>query len=145
MIRFGAHRTLKVSEMSGFLNRCKKLVYYNFPALSILLLYFIAYKAHQNFTGHVIHKSEKHERITIRVNTYRRLDLLEGFMDYYATCDIVGQVQVVWSDLENKAPMDWLKKYPEGKYAFEIHTTNSLSNRFRPLIPVDTEVLAKSK
>jgi hypothetical protein len=64
-------------------------------------------------------------------------------MDYYKTCDVVSQVQVVWSDQVNKAPVEWLKKYPEGKYIFEIHDTNSLSNRFRALIPVNTEVFTQ--
>lgn len=61
-------------------------------------------------------------------------------MDSYAKCESVKQVQVVWSDQQNSPPQDWISKYPEGKFVFEIHNNNSLSNRFRPRIPVPTEV-----
>jgi hypothetical protein len=76
----------------------------------------------------------------IRVNTYRRLDLIKNFMDYYKTCETVRQVQVVWSDQVNSPPLDWLNNYPKDKFMFEVHKTNSLSNRFRVLDNVPTEV-----
>jgi len=79
--------------------------------------------------------------VTIRVNTYRRLDLLEVFLDYYTshTCKkVIKQIQVVWSDQENKPPVSYLKKYPSPKVQFEQHDTNSLSNRFRALLDVPT-------
>ena len=78
----------------------------------------------------------------IRVNTFRRMDLLEYFLEYYATCEVVEQVQVVWSDPGNKAPVEWLNRFPGGKYLFEIHTTNSLNNRFKPLQDIPTQVSA---
>ena len=74
----------------------------------------------------------------VRVNTYRRLDLLKEFLEYYVDCDIVEEIQVVWSDLASKPP-DWTRKYL--KSVFEIHLeNNSLTNRFIPLIPIKTEV-----
>jgi cell division protein FtsI/penicillin-binding protein 2 len=85
------------------------------------------------------HKDQK--EITIRVNTFRRLDLLEMFLDHYEQCSSVQQIQVVWSDQENKAPLEWLKKYTLNKVLFEIHDKNSLSNRFRNLVPVPTEAV----
>ena len=61
-------------------------------------------------------------------------------MDYYKTCDIISQVQIVWSDQVNKPPLDWLKNYPKDKFMFEVHKTDSLNNRFRVLDSVPTEV-----
>ena len=76
----------------------------------------------------------------LRVNTFRRLDLLSLFLDHYSTCRNVRQIQVVWSDQNNSAPMTWLKHYPEGKVVFEVHGNDSLNNRFHHLIPIPTEV-----
>jgi hypothetical protein len=76
-----------------------------------------------------------------RVNTFRRLDLIKGFMDYYKTCSVIRQVQIVWSDQVNSPPHDWLSSYPKDKYVFEVHKTDSLSNRFRALGGVPTEVI----
>jgi CTP:phosphocholine cytidylyltransferase-like protein len=81
------------------------------------------------------------EHLTIRVNTFRRLDSLEIFLDYYATCDVVKQIQVVWSDQENAAPLAWTEKYPDTKVLFELHKNNSLSNRFRPLTEILTQAV----
>lgn len=66
--------------------------------------------------------------------------MLKVFIESYAKCDAVKQVQIVWSDQENSPPQDWIAKYPEGKFMFEVHKENSLSNRFRPLVDVPTEV-----
>jgi hypothetical protein len=62
-------------------------------------------------------------------------------MDYYKTCSIIRQVQIVWSDQVNSPPHDWLSSYPKDKYVFEVHKTDSLSNRFRALGEVPTEVI----
>ena len=75
------------------------------------------------------------------MNTFRRLDLLEIFLDHYQTCRNVKQIQVIWSDQTKGAPLHWLSKYPKDKVLFEIHTSNSLNNRFHALVPVPTEVL----
>ncbi len=103
-------------------------------------MYFVTYSIYVNVGIHTIHESEQKEGLTIRVNTYRRLDLLENFVEYYAKCDVVSQVQIVWSDQKDKPPKELLKKYPKDKFVFETHSSNSLSNRFRALIPVPTEV-----
>jgi hypothetical protein len=80
--------------------------------------------------------------IFLRVNTFRRLDLLETFLRYYKECKIVQEVQVVWSDQDNRAPFHWINDFglPTDKYKFEIHRNNSLSNRFRPLLSIPTSV-----
>jgi Glycosyl transferase family 64 domain len=68
------------------------------------------------------------------------LDLLEIFLEHYAYCENVKQIQVVWSDQKAAAPNDWLSKYPAGKVVFETHSTDSLNNRFHNLTSIPTEV-----
>jgi hypothetical protein len=80
-------------------------------------------------------------QVTMRVNSFRRLDLLEFFLDYYKTCAAVKQIQVVWSDQRDKPPVDWLSKYPTGKVLFEVHDKDSLNNRFVPLQEIPTETM----
>lgn len=71
--------------------------------------------------------------------------MLEQFLDYYHHCPLIKQIQIVWSDTKNDPPLNWLSQYnqkntnKEDKVVFEIHKNNSLSNRFRPLIPIPTE------
>jgi len=78
-----------------------------------------------------------------RVNTFRRPDLLKYFLMYYKNCDVVQQVQIVWSDQSNDAPVSWNDEFSlsRAKFVFEIHSNDSLSNRFRSTIPLLTEVL----
>lgn len=78
------------------------------------------------------------ERNCCRVNTFRRLDLLRVFLDYYKECPQVREVQVVWSDQANNPPLDW---GVPGKITFEVHKENSLNNRFRAIIPVPTDAV----
>lgn len=94
------------------------------------------------------------EGVTIRVNTFKRLDLLEVFVDYYLgkaesgrhskkNCDFVKQIQVVWSDKSKLPPKDWVEKYgQDGKrLVFEIHENDSLNNRFLPKVSIETEAV----
>lgn len=65
------------------------------------------------------------------MNTWRREDLLKRCVDHYATCDCVSEIQVVWSDQENKPPhLDLFEEEARAKVAFEVHDTNSLNHRF---------------
>jgi hypothetical protein len=92
--------------------------------------------------GHSTNKDFAASELTIRVNTFRRNDQLELFLDYYAgyknmhECAFIKEVQVIWSDPENTPPTTWLEeenKYVKDKVYFEVHTKNSLNNRFLPL------------
>jgi Glycosyl transferase family 64 domain len=74
------------------------------------------------------------------VNTFRRPDLLEIFLEHYKQCENVKQIQVIWSDQNTKAPLAMLEKYPAGKVIFEVHDNNSLNNRFHNLTNIPTEV-----
>eukprot|EP00981_Chlorochromonas_danica_P013127 scaffold5903_cov165-Ochromonas_danica.AAC.2 len=79
------------------------------------------------------------DRGILIVNTFRRLDLLRTFLDYYQQCPQIQTIQVVWSDTVNAPPRDWLADYEEGRVVFEVHDQNSLNNRFRALLPIPTE------
>ena len=76
-----------------------------------------------------------------RVNTFRRLDLLETFLAHYHRCDAVRQLQVIWSDPDNAAPLEWSKRFVDDKVVFEVHNTDSLNHRFHNILPIPTEVL----
>jgi hypothetical protein len=76
-----------------------------------------------------------------RVNTFRRLDLLEIFLDSHANCDVVEEITVVWSDQLNPAPLDWERKYRADVVKFEVHSADSLNNRFLPLQEIRTNAV----
>ena len=78
-------------------------------------------------------------KYTIRVNTFRRNDLLANFLSHYVTCADVDKIQVVWSDLDNMPPDELVYLYEaNSKVTFELHEMNSLSNRFKVLGRIDT-------
>lgn len=93
------------------------------------------------------------EGLTIRVNTFKRLDLLEVFVDYYLgkasngksskkSCDLVKQIQVVWSDIDNIPPKSWIEEYgKDNRLVFETHEKDSLNNRFMPTEKITTEAV----
>lgn len=124
--------------------------------------------------------------LSFRVNTFRRNDLLEKFLEHYTTCPEVciyiyiyiiayicvyqliahialrqlvyfslfhlitilssvcmqvREVTVVWSDLKNAPPAHLApSRYAPGKVRYEMHKADSISNRFKALDPVPTEV-----
>jgi len=77
---------------------------------------------------------------SVRVNTFRRNDLLAKFVAHYARCRCVGDITVVWSDLENEPP-EFL--VGSDKVAVERHSRDSLNNRFLALsAPAHAAVLS---
>ncbi|CBJ31755.1 Glycosyltransferase, family GT64 [Ectocarpus siliculosus] len=77
---------------------------------------------------------------TVRMNTFRRNDLLKRSAEHLASCDCVGQIQVVWSDQENAPPsMDLFTERTRRKVVFEVHDTNSLSHRFNVTSTLGTD------
>lgn len=80
---------------------------------------------------------------TIRVNTFRRNDLLDMFLKHYDVCPAVEQIQVIWSDQESAPPVEDLTKdlAHRDRVVFEIHSENSLNNRFIPQEPINTELV----
>lgn len=79
-----------------------------------------------------IYRSE----FVVRVNTFRRPAQLSRFLDHYSDCPDVRSITVVWSDLDNPPPA--LPVY-RVNVSYEIHSSNSLNNRFRNLSTVSTE------
>lgn len=91
------------------------------------------------FALNVIALAFKNSTFTIRVNTYRRPDLLNEFIMHYSGSPEVNEIQVIWSDQSSVPPIStWIGN---SKVKFEVHKSNSLSNRFRPLIPIKTEAI----
>lgn len=74
------------------------------------------------------------------MNTYRRNDLLKKSAEHLASCDCVGQIQVVWSDQENTPPgLELFSERTRHKVRFEVHDTNSLNHRFNVTAALDTD------
>jgi hypothetical protein len=67
--------------------------------------------------------------------------MLEKFLEHYTMCPEIKEITVVWSDLKNAPPAHLSpERYPPGLVRYEMHTVNSISNRFKALEPVPTEV-----
>ncbi|KAG5178560.1 exostosin, partial [Tribonema minus] len=77
---------------------------------------------------------------TVRMNTFRRNDDLKRSVDNYALCPAVTRIQIVWSDQENEPPpLNFFSPAARELIEFELHTTDSLNNRFNALSPPPTE------
>ena len=72
------------------------------------------------------------------MNTFRRNNRLIRAIDHFTQCKHVHSIQVIWSDLDNSPP-NTLLEYP--KVEVERHTVNSLNNRFKALLPIETEAV----
>ena len=78
---------------------------------------------------------------THRVNTFRRNDILKAFLRHFTTCPNVHAIQVVWSDQSNRPPpLSFFQLDSSSRVAvqFEEQPTDSLNNRFRPILPIET-------
>ncbi|CAM9097703.1 unnamed protein product [Discosporangium mesarthrocarpum] len=77
---------------------------------------------------------------TVRMNTWRRNDLLKKSVEHFGSCSSVQQVQVIWSDQENSPPpLSFFAEGIKSKVFFEMHDSNSLSHRFHIIMPVETD------
>ncbi len=140
---------------------------YTIKLLTILTFFCICYtlfwsKYNVNLPDNFTQKRE----YTIRVNTFRRLDLLEKFLDHYQTCPDAKYITIVWSDQLNSPPYDMISRFAANNpdelnlnnelntnknlkvitksgqiIEYEVHKTNSLSNRFKALSKVNTEAV----
>jgi len=80
------------------------------------------------------------EKFTIRMNTFRRNELLKLSIDSISKCPGIAQIQIVWSDRENEPPdMSFFSKDARNLVVFEKHATDSLNNRFKPLLDISTD------
>lgn len=76
--------------------------------------------------------------VSVRVNTFRRNDLLSKFLAHYGACRCVREIVVVWSDQLNEPP-SWL--FTTKKAVIERHPRDSLNNRFAALRQPLTEAV----
>jgi hypothetical protein len=117
-------------------------ILFSFPSWAgpmVFLLFSMSYLLLSSKYNTVISRAPV--EYTIRVNTFRRNDLLKQFLDHYSTCPEVKQITVVWSDPDNKPPVELGPiNYPHSDVFYEIHVNNSLTNRFRAIYPVPTDV-----
>lgn len=67
---------------------------------------------------------------TIRINTWRRNELLLASLNHHAKCEGVHSIQVIWCDAENDPP-DEVAQHKSGKVIVERHEVNSLNERWR--------------
>lgn len=72
-----------------------------------------------------------YDKYTVRINTWRRNELLVASVDHHASCEGVAQIQVVWCD-SNEPPPEVLDHW-SGKVVVERHELNTLNERFRVL------------
>jgi hypothetical protein len=81
-----------------------------------------------------------------RINTFRRNDLLKVSLEHYISCSGVHEIQVIWSDQLNKPPTNLIdtKFQNINKIKYELHSKDSLNNRFMPREEVKTNVRLKS-
>jgi len=68
-----------------------------------------------------------YEMFTVRINSWKRAELLETSVAHHASCPGVAQVQVVWCNDQGEPPPN-LSNYE--KVVIERHPVNSLNERF---------------
>ncbi len=77
--------------------------------------------------------------LTVMINTFKRPpQVVDEAIEFYATCDVVRYIYVVWSE-DSEPPQRLTAKYKKWKLptvGFQRQITTSLNNRFRPLSDV---------
>lgn len=51
-----------------------------------------------------LREQELRRKYTVRVNTFRRNDLLKKVVEHYVTCPRIDSIQIIWSDLDAIPP-----------------------------------------
>lgn len=95
------------------------------------------------------------QKFTVRMNTWRRNDILLISVNHFRSCQNVAQVQIVWCDRENEPPPELLRMEEDhddtelAPVVIERHLVNSLNERFHimrdaptlGILSVDDDVL----
>lgn len=68
------------------------------------------------------------EKYTVRINTWRRPELLLQNVAYLSACEGVAEIQVVWCDVKNDPPADLTTNFTNVKV--DRREINSLNERF---------------
>lgn len=81
-------------------------------------------------------------QFTVRMNTFRRNPLLKQAVDHMANCPGLAGITVIWSDQENDPPgLGLFSPSSRPLVQFEVHQTDSLNNRFKPLQDITTQAV----
>ena len=83
------------------------------------------------------------DQLTVVVNTFRRLDLMQEAVEHYAKCPITKYVYIIWSE-KNPPPERITAKYAHVRRPqifFSSHAKDSLNNRFKPLLKGHTDAI----
>jgi glucuronyl/N-acetylglucosaminyl transferase EXT2 len=94
------------------------------------------------------------QKFTVRMNTWRRNDILLISVNHFRSCQNVAQIQIVWCDSENEPPQELLRMVDDydtelAPIVIERHLVNSLNERFHVMhdaptlgiLSVDDDVL----
>ena len=77
--------------------------------------------------------------LTVMINTFRRPpQVVDDAIEYYAQCDVVRYIYIIWSE-DSDPPPRLTAKYKRWKVpevGFQKQASSSLNNRFRPLVDV---------
>lgn len=75
--------------------------------------------------------------LTVVINTFKRPPgVVEDAIDFYAQCEVVKHIFVIWSDSSKAPPQKLTNKFSNWKspsVTFQLMSTASLNNRFKPL------------
>ena len=99
------------------------------------MVWFIGFILFADFVN-----SNESNMLTVRINTFRRNDLLKSSISHYLTCNVILEVQIIWSDIQNQPPLFKDLNDDSNKVRYEIHDKDSLNNRFLAKIDIKTKV-----
>lgn len=69
------------------------------------------------------------EQYTLRINTWRRPNILLQNVAYYSTCEGIAEIQIVWCDTENEPPEE-LYNITSKNIKVDRRSINSLNERY---------------
>ena len=80
---------------------------------------------------------------SMRMNTFRRNDMLRLSLEHYSLCPGLREIVIVWSDQERRPPdtSGWRISRAGPRVVFEEHREDRLTNRFRPLAAPATDAV----
>eukprot|EP01038_Epipyxis_sp_PR26KG_P007485 gene7485-10200_t len=86
---------------------------------------------------------QNNRHLTVVINTFKRHKLLAESIKYYSSCDISNSIHIIWSE-KDPPPQSLTSKFANKsnpKIVFQVFSTDSLNNRFKPLPGSDDEAI----